>query len=263
MKQLLIILLSFYPMFSQAQVRVTLKSLINTQWMDTMYLPKDDNVLMFTQKGMTYDSYGICSTINIESYYLSNKPDEKFDEKKVGKVKAGRYIILEPEENKRPDYYMILKRTKNELKLKFVSGNTSYKDIKSYQYLWREPKLRHKNKPSDKLQVVIEEPVDGIYDVVEQMPQFPDGNEAMMEYLINNVKWPNMGCAVIQGRVVVSAIVEKDGSLSDFKVVRPVHPLLDQEALRVVRNMPCWQPGKQNGKEVRVRVNIPLSFKTL
>lgn len=98
--------------------------------------------------------------------------------------------------------------------------------------------------------------------VVEQMPSFPGGNQALMDYLSVNVKYPKE-CAdsSIQGRVVCSFVVEKDGSLSEFKIMRSVHPLLDAEALRVVKQMPKWIPGKQNGTEASVKYTIPISFR--
>ena len=100
------------------------------------------------------------------------------------------------------------------------------------------------------------------FDVVEQMPSFPGGNGALMSYLSSNVRCPvsaqNNG---IQGRVVVSFIVEKDGSISDAQVERSVDPSLDREALRVIRSMPRWNPGKKSGVPVRTRYNVPVSFR--
>jgi len=101
-----------------------------------------------------------------------------------------------------------------------------------------------------------------VFDVVEQMPTFPGGLYYLMSYLSENVQYPEDAQKQgIQGRVVVSFIIEKDGTLSDIKVVRSVNPSLDEEALRVVRNMPNWVPGKQSGKGVRVKFNVPINFK--
>ena len=101
-----------------------------------------------------------------------------------------------------------------------------------------------------------------VYEVVEQMPSFPGGNSAMMQYLANNIKYPVAAQEKrIQGRVVTSFIVEPDGSISNVWVTRRVHPTLDHEAMRVVRSMPRWNPGKQNGKAVRVKYNVPTSFR--
>lgn len=100
-----------------------------------------------------------------------------------------------------------------------------------------------------------------IYEVVEQMPSFPGGQGALMQYLANNIKYPVVAQENgVQGRVVVSFVVERDGSITDVQVVRSVDPSLDHEAQRVVRSMPKWIPGKQNGKAVRVKYNVPVSF---
>jgi TonB family protein len=106
------------------------------------------------------------------------------------------------------------------------------------------------------------EPVQGdVFDVVEEMPQYPGGPQALFEFLSNNVKYPEEAeKAGIQGRVIATFVVEKDGSVSNAKVVKSVDPLLDAEALRVISAMPKWKPGKQNGKVVRVKYTVPLSF---
>ncbi len=101
-----------------------------------------------------------------------------------------------------------------------------------------------------------------IYEVVEQMPHFPGGAASLMRYLSENIKYPIQAqMKGISGRVVVSFVVEPDGTFSDLRVIRSVDPILDKEALRVVRDMPRWIPGKQDGKPVRARYNVPVSFR--
>ncbi len=108
----------------------------------------------------------------------------------------------------------------------------------------------------------VHEEVNKVFDVVEQMPSFPGGNAALMAYLSNNVKYPVVAQENgVQGRVIVSFVVERDGSITDVTVVRSVDPSLDREAQRVVRSMPHWNPGKQNGSAVRVKYNVPVSFR--
>ena len=98
--------------------------------------------------------------------------------------------------------------------------------------------------------------------VIENMPQFPGGDEAMFEFFRNNVTYPeNCIADSIQGRVIATFIVEKDGSITDIEVVRSVHPDLDAEAVRVINAMPAWNPGTQRGKPVRVMYTIPVLFK--
>lgn len=101
-----------------------------------------------------------------------------------------------------------------------------------------------------------------IFEFVEQMPSFPGGDAALMEYLSKNINYPAVAQENgIQGRVVVSFVVERDGSITDVKVARSVDPSLDREASRVVRSMPRWIPGKQNGSSVRVKYTVPVLFR--
>ena len=101
-----------------------------------------------------------------------------------------------------------------------------------------------------------------VYDVVEQMPSFPGGISGLMTYLNQNTRYPAVAQENgVQGRVVVSFVVGKDGHISDVTVLRSVDPSLDKEAIRVVRNMPRWTPGKQGGEPVKVRYNVPVSFR--
>ena len=101
-----------------------------------------------------------------------------------------------------------------------------------------------------------------VFDVVEEMPSFPGGNAALMSYLNSNTKYPVVAQENgVQGRVIVSFVVERDGSISDVKVARSVDPSLDREAQRVVKSMPRWTPGKQNGQTVRVKYTVPVVFR--
>ena len=101
-----------------------------------------------------------------------------------------------------------------------------------------------------------------VFDVVEQMPSFPGGMAALMAYLQKNIKYPPVAEENgIQGRVVCSFVVERDGSVTDIKVAKSVDPSLDKEAVRVVGAMPRWIPGKQNGQSVRVKYTLPVTFR--
>ncbi len=101
-----------------------------------------------------------------------------------------------------------------------------------------------------------------VFDVVEQMPEFPGGQQELMNFLMKNMKYPKEATDKgTQGRVVVQFVVNKDGSVVEPTVVKSVSPELDQEALRVVKMMPKWHPGKQNGEVVRVKYAIPVSFR--
>ena len=101
-----------------------------------------------------------------------------------------------------------------------------------------------------------------VFDVVEQMPSFPGGMGALMQYLSSHIKYPVVAEENgIQGRVICTFVVEKDGSITDARVARSVDPSLDKEAVRVINSMPRWIPGKQNGSAVRVKYTLPVTFK--
>lgn len=101
-----------------------------------------------------------------------------------------------------------------------------------------------------------------VFDVVEQMPEFPGGQAALLKWIGGNVKYPAIAEENgIQGRVVCTFIVDRDGSITDVKVARSIDPSLDKEAIRVLRKMPRWYPGRQNGQPVRVLYTVPVTFK--
>jgi protein TonB len=101
-----------------------------------------------------------------------------------------------------------------------------------------------------------------IFTVVEQMPSFPGGMGALMQYLSKNIKYPPFAEENnIQGRVICTFVVERDGSVSDIRIARSVDPSLDKEAIRVVSGMPRWIPGRQNGQMVRVKYTLPVTFR--
>lgn len=122
-----------------------------------------------------------------------------------------------------------------------------------------EPK---EEKKPELIGVVVKTVPDTPFDVVEQMPEFPGGQEAMMKYLSESVKYPKEASKDgIQGRVVVQFVVEKDGSISEVEVIKKVNEHLDAEAIRVVNAMPKWKPGKQKGEPVRVKFTLPVTFR--
>ena len=97
---------------------------------------------------------------------------------------------------------------------------------------------------------------------VEEMPEFPGGQEALLTYLVKKVEYPKEAMdAKVEGNVYISFIVERDGKISEVKALRGIGGGCDEEAVRVVKSMPKWKPGKQNGKPVRVRYNMPIRFK--
>ena len=129
------------------------------------------------------------------------------------------------------------------------------------------------NTEDDKdVEVVIAPPVEApledeeeevIFVVVESMPEFPGGQQALFKYLAENVKYPVIAQENgIQGRVICQFVVNKDGSIVDVVAVRSSgEPSLDKEAIRVIQSMPKWKPGKQRGKPVRVKYTVPVNFR--
>ncbi|WP_436415206.1 energy transducer TonB [Petrimonas sp.] len=108
----------------------------------------------------------------------------------------------------------------------------------------------------------VEEVTEEIFVVVEEQPEFPGGNTAMMKFLSDNIKYPVIAQENgIQGRVITNFVVERDGSITDVQVVRGVDPSLDREAIRVIQSMPKWKAGRQRGSAVRVRFTLPVVFR--
>ena len=101
-----------------------------------------------------------------------------------------------------------------------------------------------------------------IFQIVEEMPSYPGGEQKLMEFVAKNIKYPQIARETgIQGRVFVGFVVEPDGSVSNVKVLRGIGGGCDEEAMRVVKSMPKWKPGKQRGKAVRVSYMLPVNFK--
>lgn len=111
----------------------------------------------------------------------------------------------------------------------------------------------------DTLQVMDE---DSIYFIVDKMPKFPGGDTELSKFLIENLIYPELAIQNdAEGRVICQFVVEKDGSIGKIEVLRKVDPLFEKEAVRVIRKMPKWTPGKQNGKNVSVWFTLPINFK--
>jgi len=114
----------------------------------------------------------------------------------------------------------------------------------------------------DKNQAITQEaPPEEVFVIVEQMPEFPGGETALRKYIANAIKYPVIAQENgIQGKVFVTFVVDKDGSITQAKVTRGIDPSLDKEALRVINSLPGWVPGRQGGKPVKVSYTVPISF---
>lgn len=106
------------------------------------------------------------------------------------------------------------------------------------------------------------EPQDSVYTQVDKQPQFPGGMDKMYAFLAQHLKYPEKAIKdKVSGKVVVSFVVETDGSLTGIKVEESVHPALDAESVRVVKSMPKWEPGTKDGKAVRTKTTFPIAFR--
>jgi periplasmic protein TonB len=119
----------------------------------------------------------------------------------------------------------------------------------------QKPKVEQPKSP-------ITPPANGIYDVVEKMPEYPGGDQALMEFLSKHIEYPtvaqNNG---IQGKVILGFVVSKTGKVEDVQIIRSLDPSLDKEALRVVKLLGYWIPGEQKGEKVSVRYTLPVVFR--
>ena len=108
---------------------------------------------------------------------------------------------------------------------------------------------------------VVSQSNQNVFDSVEQMPEFPGGMSALIDFLSSNIKYPEDAIKQnVGGRVMVMFVVETDGSITNVRVARAVFPSLDSEAIRVVKSMPNWKPGKEKGRVVRVNYTLPVVF---
>ncbi|MBQ2488327.1 MAG: TonB family protein [Bacteroidales bacterium] len=128
------------------------------------------------------------------------------------------------------------------------------------QDLWQFQAFKRPNEYDlDEKEKEKEEGSDLIYTIVEEEPSFPGGDDAMFKFLAENLKWPCYEKHV-EGTVIIEFVVEKDGSLSNIKVIRSVEPCLDQEAVRVIKLMPKWKPGRERGRVLRTLFRVPVTF---
>jgi len=97
-----------------------------------------------------------------------------------------------------------------------------------------------------------------IYDMVDKRPEFPGGDRALLKFIEENLEYPQES---VQGRVFVNFVVEKSGEISDIEVVRGIHPILDKEAIRIIKLMPKWKPAEINNKPVRCYFTVPVTYR--
>ena len=160
--------------------------------------------------------------------------------------------------------------------IKFLPPEVTHKEIVEEEEMPTQEEVKQNNIGAESAEgtdvIEFDEPVDEglkqttdeevVFMVVEQQAEFPGGLEAMMKFLVKNMKYPAIARRMgIEGSVFVSFVVDKEGSISDLKVIKGISAECDQEAIRVVKMMPPWKPGKQNGKPVKSRFVLPIKFR--
>lgn len=190
---------------------------------------------------------------NIEIEKKVEKPKDIIIEKPAPPLKSSIKFtppVIKPDEEVQED-----EQIKTQEELTNAEVNISTADIKGTDE-------EHGMDIADLNNMVVEEDsISPPYTIVEQMPEFPGGEAALRKYLSTAVKYPRIATENgVQGKVFVNFVVDKNGSISTVKVLRGVDSALDQEAVRVIKAMPKWIPGKQNGETVRVSYTIPINF---
>ena len=260
-----------------AQVTVSRSELVGTKWVTSEAYESHSSLdyasdFIFTKDAIVEHSER--GSTNRHPFYLSNTIPTKFDFKKVGVSTKGCYYN-EYLDEKHFCCWAIMRFDKSkgimtvELKNeKFIGPSTITFiriDNRSHLNSIRPEDLHHLPLiiDPDKEDDYLNEKKDtvNVYDVVEQMPNFPGGYQKMHEFIEKNLHYPKE-CAEngIQGRVIIAVVVERSGKLTNIRVVKSVNPALDKEALRIVNLMPKWIPGKQCDKKVRVKYIIPITF---
>ena len=261
-----------------AQVTVSRSELVGTKWVTSEDYESHSSLdytsdFIFTKDAIVEHSER--GSTNRHPFYLSNTIPTKFDFKKVGVSTKGCYYN-EYLDEKHFCCWAIMRFDKSkgimtvELKNeKFIGPSTITFiriDNRSHLNSIRPEDLHHLPLiiDPDKEDDYLNEKKDtvNVYDVVEQMPNFPGGYQKMHEFIEKNLHYPKE-CAEkgVHGRVIIAVVVERSGKLTNIRVVKSVNPALDKEALRIVNLMPKWIPGRQSYKEVRVKYIIPITFR--
>ena len=183
-------------------------------------------------------------------YYLSKTLQSSFDESKVGKSLRGNYICVEDTANNGVNNYEIKGYTSDILTLKLVNEkNPTYTN--TFFRITENPK-----EAKDKIET------DKVYQVVEKMPEFPGGKQRLLNWVMKNIQYPAEARKKgIQGRVVITFVINKNGKAVEPLIVQSVDPLLDKEAIRLVNSMPKWKAGEEKGEPVRVKFTMPINFR--
>ena len=188
---------------------------------------------------------------------------KSYDKREIDPSLLNREVVLDEEmveitkqEEQKPQPVEVPKQT---TQLEIVQDDVEVEDIEINAEVDQQEVIEEYVPVEVEEEEVVEQE---IFQIVEEMPSYPGGEGKLMEYVAKNIKYPQIARETgIQGRVFVGFVVEPDGSVSNVKVLRGIGGGCDEEAMRVVKSMPKWKPGKQRGKAVRVSYMLPVNFK--
>lgn len=211
----------------------------------------EDKKLMFIQIGLIISLAVTWAVFEIKSY----------DKREIDESLLRQTTVLEEEmveitkQEQKPQPVELPKQT---TQLEIVQDDVEVEDIEINAEVDQQEVIEEYVAPEIEEEEVVEQE---IFQIVEEMPSFPGGEQKLLEYVAKNVKYPQIAReSGIKGRVFISFVVEPDGSVSNVGVLRGIGGGCDEEAIRVVKNMPKWKPGKQRGKAVRVSYMLPINF---
>ena len=232
-----------------AVIRVLLILSVN----DVFKRAEEEQIVTATEQEMTtFDAEEFEEEIQEEEIFELPEPEEIIAPEEVANSQQVTDLLIVQDEEIEED-----KQVKNQEDIRENEAQLGTVDITEG--------VNDLNKIEVKEQVIAEPVVDDeplSIALVEQKPSFPGGEAAMYTWLGNNIVYPPAASEEgAQGRVVVEFVVGKDGSITNVRVVRPRHPALDREAVRVVSAMPTWVPGRNNGQPVKVTYTLPVTFK--
>ena len=212
----------------------------------------ENKKLMFTQIGLIISLAVAWVVFEIKSY----DKRELADIGRTVEVLDEEMVEITKQDQPKPQPVEVPKQT---TQLTIVEDDVEVEDININADVDQNEQIEEYIAPEVEEEEVVEAEV---FTIVEEMPEFPGGMQKLAEYLAKNIKYPQMAReSGIQGKVFITFVVEPDGSVSNVQVLRSLGGGCDEEAVRVVKSMPKWKPGKQRGKAVRVSYNLPVNFK--
>jgi periplasmic protein TonB len=188
---------------------------------------------------------------DVEKYEVAVSQDVMFEEEMIERTEQEEEKVEEPQKPEVTEVIEEIQIVDDDVETADIAIN-SEDDQTQAQEVIQAPVEIEEEDPEENV----------VFVVVEKMPSFPGGQQALMKYLNENIRYPVIAQENgVQGRVIVQFTVRKDGNIDDVKVVRSADPSLDKEAIRLVKSMPAWEPGQQRGKAVHCKYTVPIVFK--